>query len=431
MELKNLFNGSKIIMENKIGIIGLGYVGLPLAIAFSEHYKVLGFDIDNKRILELKESSDVTSEIDTKTLSDSSAIFTNNINDLRECNIYIVTVPTPIYESKTPNLSFLKTASENISRILKKNDYVIFESTVYPGCTEEFCVPLLEKYSFLEFNKDFFVGYSPERINPGDKINSLASIVKVTSGSNKNAADFVDKIYNKIIKAGTFRASSIKVAEASKAIENAQRDLNISFVNELAVIFDRFNIDTTEVLEAAGTKWNFLNFKPGLVGGHCISVDPYYLTYKSEIYGYSPQVILSGRKVNDEMPQFISAKCVKLMIKKGINILNSKALILGAAFKENCPDIRNSKVPNIYNHLTEYGLRVDIFDPLADEIEFLNQNKIELTKSINEKKYDLIIFCVSHSLFSEIDIKRLKKSKDTVIYDVKSFLPKEIVDARL
>ena len=431
MELKNLSNGSKIIMENKIGIIGLGYVGLPLAIAFSEHYKVLGFDIDKKRILELKESSDVTSEIDKKTLSDSSAIFTNNINDLRECNIYIVTVPTPIYESKTPNLSFLETASENISRILKKNDYVIFESTVYPGCTEEFCVPLLEKHSFLELNKDFFVGYSPERINPGDKINSLASIVKVTSGSNKNAADFVDKIYNKIIKAGTFRASSIKVAEASKAIENAQRDLNISFVNELAVIFDRFNIDTTEVLEAAGTKWNFLNFKPGLVGGHCISVDPYYLTYKSEIHGYSPQVILSGRKVNDEMPQFISAKCVKLMIKKGINILNSKALILGATFKENCPDIRNSKVPNIYNHLTEYGLRVDIFDPLADEIEFLNQNKIELTKSINEKKYDLIIFCVSHSLFSDIDIKRLKKSKDTVIYDVKSFLPKEIVDARL
>lgn len=431
MELKNLFNGLNITMENKIGIIGLGYVGLPLAIAFSEHYKVLGFDIDKKRILELQESNDVTSEIDNITLSDSSAIFTNNYNDLRECNIYIVTVPTPIYKSKTPNLSFLKKASENIGRILKKNDYVIFESTVYPGCTEEVCVPLLEKHSFLKFNKDFFVGYSPERINPGDKINSLSSIVKVTSGSNKNAADFVDKIYNKIIKAGTFRASSIKVAEASKAIENAQRDLNISFVNELAVIFDRFNIDTTEVLEAAGTKWNFLNFKPGLVGGHCISVDPYYLTYKSEIHGYSPQVILSGRKVNDEMPQFISAKCVKLMIKKGINILNSKALILGATFKENCPDIRNSKVPNIYNHLKEYGLKVDVFDPLADQIEFLNQNKIKLTKSIHTKKYDLIVFCVSHNIFNEIDINTLKRNNSSVVYDVKSFLPKEIVDARL
>ena len=418
-------------MENKIGIIGLGYVGLPLAIAFSEHYKVLGFDIDKKRILELQKSNDITSEIDNITLSDSSAIFTNNYNDLRDCNIYIVTVPTPIYKSKTPNLSFLKKASENIGRILKKNDYVIFESTVYPGCTEEVCVPLLEKHSFLKFNKDFFVGYSPERINPGDKINSLSSIVKVTSGSNKNAAEFVDKIYNKIIKAGTFRASSIKVAEASKAIENAQRDLNISFVNELAVIFDRFNIDTTEVLEAAGTKWNFLNFKPGLVGGHCISVDPYYLTYKSEIHGYSPQVILSGRKVNDEMPQFISAKCVKLMIKKGINILNSKALILGATFKENCPDIRNSKVPNIYNHLKEYGLKVDVYDPLADQIEFLNQNKIKLTKSINTKKYDLIVFCVSHNIFHEIEINTLKRNDSSVVYDVKSFLPKEIVDARL
>ena len=431
MELKNLFNGSNITMENKIGIIGLGYVGLPLAIAFSEHYKVLGFDIDKKRILELQKSNDITSEIDNITLSDSSAIFTNNYNDLRDCNIYIVTVPTPIYKSKTPNLSFLKKASENIGRILKKNDYVIFESTVYPGCTEEVCVPLLEKHSFLKFNKDFFVGYSPERINPGDKINSLSSIVKVTSGSNKNAAEFVDKIYNKIIKAGTFRASSIKVAEASKAIENAQRDLNISFVNELAVIFDRFNIDTTEVLEAAGTKWNFLNFKPGLVGGHCISVDPYYLTYKSEIHGYSPQVILSGRKVNDEMPQFISAKCVKLMIKKGINILNSKALILGATFKENCPDIRNSKVPNIYNHLKEYGLKVDVYDPLADQIEFLNQNKIKLTKSINTKKYDLIVFCVSHNIFHEIEINTLKRNDSSVVYDVKSFLPKEIVDARL
>ena len=259
----------------------------------------------------------------------------------------------------------------------------------------------------------------------------MSSIIKVTSGSNKNAADFIDDIYNKIIKAGTYKANSIKVAEASKAIENAQRDLNISFVNELALIFDRFNIDTSEVLEAAATKWNFLNFKPGLVGGHCISVDPYYLTYKSELHGYSPQVILSGRKVNDEMPQFISAKCVKLMIKKGINILNSKALILGATFKENCPDIRNSKVPNIYNHLSEYGLNVDIYDPLADKIDFLNQYKIDLIKSVKEKSYELIIFCVPHSLFSDIDIKGLKKSNDSVIYDVKSFLPKEIVDARL
>jgi UDP-N-acetyl-D-galactosamine dehydrogenase len=280
-------------------------------------------------------------------------------------------------------------------------------------------------------NKDFFVGYSPERINPGDKINSLASIVKVTSGSNEVASEFIDSLYMKIISVGTFKASSIKVAEASKAIENAQRDLNISFVNELAIIFDRFNIDTTEVLEAASTKWNFLNFKPGLVGGHCISVDPYYLTYKSEMHGYKPQVILSGRKVNDEIPEFIASKCVKLMIKKGHNILNSKALILGATFKENCPDIRNSKIPDVYKNLSEFGFKIDIYDPLVDKNEFKNENGIEMTEDIFNKKFDLIIFCVSHSIFSEIDIIKLKRLDNSIIFDVKSFLPKELVDSRL
>ena len=417
-------------MEIKIGIIGLGYVGLPLAIAFSEYYNVVGFDIKKERVSELNMFNDVTSEVDKKHLLNTSAIFTDQMEYLSDCNVYIVTVPTPIYESRTPNLTFLESACIDISQVLNKNDHVIFESTVYPGCTEEFCVPIIEKHSLLKYNKDFFVGYSPERVNPGDKKNSLKKIVKVTSGSNKASADFVDELYNRIIDTGTHKASSIKIAEASKAIENAQRDLNISFVNELAIIFDRFNIDTSEVLEAAGTKWNFLKFHPGLVGGHCISVDPYYLTYKSEMHGYSPQVILSGRKVNDEIPQFISAKCVKLMIKKGINILNSRALILGATFKENCPDIRNSKVPVIYNHLSEYGLKVDIHDPLADDNEFSNEYSIKLTSLIS-KKYDLIVFCVSHKIFLDYDIIKLKKSRNSVIYDVKSFLPKEIVDARL
>ena len=418
-------------MENKIGIVGLGYVGLPLAVAFSEHFNVIGYDTNIKRISELKNSKDLTGEVEENILLNSSIVFSNNLDSIKNCNIYIITVPTPIYSSKTPDLSYLESACESIGKILDKNDHVIFESTVYPGCTEEFCVPIIEKHSSLEFNKDFFVGYSPERINPGDKKNTISTIVKVTSGSNEKASEFIDSLYKKIIKAGTFKASSIRVAEASKAIENAQRDLNISFVNELAVMFDRFNIDTTEVLEAAGSKWNFLNFKPGLVGGHCISVDPYYLAYKSEIHGYKPQVILSGRKVNDDMPNFIASKCVKLMIRKGINILNSKALILGATFKENCPDIRNSKVPEIYNHLLEYGLNIDIYDPLVNRDEFVKENNIELTHDITNNKYDLIVFCVSHEIFNHLDIISYKRSNNSIIYDVKSFLPKNLVDARL
>ncbi|MBS4064555.1 MAG: nucleotide sugar dehydrogenase, partial [Chitinophagaceae bacterium] len=350
--------------DKKIAVIGLGYVGLPLAVEFGKKITVIGFDIDQVRIEELKNGIDRTNESGEDEIRSSLKLkFSSEISDIVSCNIYIVTVPTPIDNFKKPDLSPLLKASKMIGEILKKDDIVIYESTVYPGCTEEDCVPVLEEFSKLKFNVDFFCGYSPERINPGDKINTLTKIKKVTSGSTPEIAEIVDQLYKSIIIAGTFKANSIKVAESSKAIENAQRDVNISFVNELALIFDRIGIDTNDVLEAAGTKWNFLKYSPGLVGGHCIGVDPYYLAHKAESVGYSPQVILSGRRVNDNMGMFIANKVVKLLIHKGQVVRSARALILGITFKENCPDIRNTRVVDIYTELRQFGLEVDIYDP--------------------------------------------------------------------
>jgi len=416
----------------KIAVIGLGYVGLPLAIEFSKKYKVIGFDISKDRIENLKLCIDKTYETTKENILESiknGILFTNKMEDIFSANIFIVTVPTPITKSKKPNLSFLRSASEMIAKGLKVGDIVIYESTVYPGCTEEFCVPILEKKSKLKFNIDFFCGYSPERINPGDKERTLTKIKKVVSGSNEHVANEIKKLYESIIDAGIYMAESIKVAEASKAIENAQRDLNISFVNELSLIFDKMDIDTNEVLNAASTKWNFLNFKPGLVGGHCISVDPYYLTYKSEKLGYIPEVILSGRKVNDNMPFFIASKLIKTLISRKIKILNSKVLILGISFKENCPDIRNSKIPIILDELESYGISVSIFDPIVDKDEVEEEFSIKLIDNLG--KYDGVILAVSHDDFKDIDIDKLKKNDMSVVFDLKGILDKKKVDFRL
>lgn len=424
----------------KICVIGLGYVGLPLAIEFGKKYDVLGFDINKGRIAELRDGKDHTKEAGLDDLREAmngykakkgyGLWFSDNTDDLKQYNIFIVTVPTPIDRFKKPDLTPLLKASEMLGKVLKKGDIVIYESTVYPGCTEEDCVPVLEKYSGLVFNREFYCGYSPERINPGDKLNTLVKIKKVTSGSTPEIAEVVDALYRSIITAGTFKASSLKVAEASKAIENAQRDVNISFVNELSLIFDRMGIDTNDVLEAAGTKWNFLKFKPGLVGGHCIGVDPYYLAHKAESLGYHPQVILSGRRVNDNMGMFVANKIIKLMIHKGQKIQNAKALILGITFKENCPDIRNSRVIDIYNELKQFELQVDIYDPhaLPDEVEA--EYGVRLITRIDEK-YDAIVLAVSHNEFLEIDLGKFKNDNKTVIYDTKAFLDREIIDARL
>jgi UDP-N-acetyl-D-galactosamine dehydrogenase len=427
------------LKEAKIAIIGLGYVGLPLAIEFAKKYEVLGFDINQNRIDELLKFHDSTNEADIDELKKvTSAInpglrFSSHVNDLSSCNIFIVTVPTPVDNDKHPDLSSLLYASELIGAKLKTNDIVIYESTVYPGCTEDDCVPILEKHSGLKFNRDFFCGYSPERINPGDKVNTLTKIVKVTSGSTPVVADFIDELYSSIIEAGTYKAPSIKVAEASKAIENAQRDVNISFVNELALIFDLIGIDTNDVLAAAGTKWNFLKYKPGLVGGHCIGVDPYYLAHKAESLGYRPQVILSGRRVNDNMGVFVANKVMKLMVKKGQAIDGSQALILGITFKENCPDIRNSQVIDIYNELSQFGLQVDIYDPYANKEEVKSQFGIDLIDDINSanhKLYGAIILAVSHKEFIQLDLSSYITPR-TVIFDTKAVLNRDIVDGRL
>ena len=415
----------------KIAIIGQGYVGLPLAIEFGKKYPTLGFDINQARIDELKNGIDHTNEATPEQLKSATDLtFSANINDIKECNVYIVTVPTPIDEFKTPDLNPLRGASKMLGDILKKGDTVIYESTVYPGCTEEVCVPLLEKSSCLFFNIDFYCGYSPERIVPGDKVNTLTTIKKVTSGSTPEIAKFVDNLYLSIITAGTFKAASIKVAEASKAIENAQRDVNISFVNELALIFDRVGIDTQDVLDAAGTKWNFLKYKPGLVGGHCISVDPYYLAYKAENLGYHPEVILSGRRVNDNMSTFVANKMIKMLIKAGKQIMGSRILILGVTFKENCPDIRNSKVADVYNELKEFGLEVDVYDYEADTSEVKEEYGIDLLDEVTEK-YDGILLAVSHTKFSMIDIESIKKDSKSIVYDLKGFLPRNQVNSRL
>ncbi|MCK7558117.1 nucleotide sugar dehydrogenase [Chitinophaga sedimenti] len=421
----------------KIAVIGLGYVGLPLAIEFAKKFDVLGFDINSSRVSELADGIDHTREADIEQLrcamngtSDGRLRFSNDISELSAYNVFIVTVPTPIDQFKAPDLQPLLRASEMLGKILKEGDLVIYESTVYPGCTEEDCVPVLEKSSGLKFNVDFFCGYSPERINPGDKVNTLTKIRKVTSGSTPAIADLVDRIYGSIIVAGTHKAPSIKVAEASKAIENAQRDVNISFVNELALIFDRMNIDTNDVIEAAATKWNFLKFKPGLVGGHCIGVDPYYLAHKAESLGYHPQVILSGRRVNDNMGMFVANKLVKLMIKKGHKIDGARALILGVTFKENCPDIRNSRVVDIYRELIQFGLHVDVYDPHADIDEVHEEYGIQMISDI-EHKYDAIILAVSHEEFRNLDYAIMKFGEKAIVFDTKAFLDRNLVDARL
>lgn len=415
---------------DKLAIIGLGYVGLPLAVEFAKKYEVIGFDINEVRIGELQNGVDRTLEVENNELKGIENLnFTSNLNDIKEANIYIVTVPTPIDAYKKPDLKPLLSASKSVGQVLKKGDIVIYESTVYPGCTEEDCVPVLEEVSKLKFNIDFFVGYSPERINPGDKEHRLPTIKKVTSGSTPEIARKVDELYKSIITAGTHLASSIKVAEAAKVIENAQRDVNIAFVNELALIFEKMKIDTNDVLEAASTKWNFLPFKPGLVGGHCIGVDPYYLTHKAKALGYRPEVILSGRRINDNMGVFIANSMVKLMIKKGIIIDNSNVLVLGITFKENCPDIRNSRVIDIINELKEFNINVDTYDPQADKKEVKEEYGIELIENLN-KKYDGVVLAVSHSEFKSLNLSELKKVK-SVTYDVKSFFDKNEVDLRL
>ena len=415
----------------KIAVIGQGYVGLPLAIEFGKNHQTVGFDINMDRIEDLKKGIDHTNEATPEQLRSAQELtFSSDINDIKASTIYIVTVPTPIDEFKTPDLNPLRAASQMLGEILKKGDLVIYESTVYPGCTEEVCVPLLEKASNLLFNTDFYCGYSPERIVPGDKINTLTTIKKVTSGSTPEVATFVDDLYSSIITAGTFKAASIKVAEASKAIENAQRDVNISFVNELALIFDRVGIDTQDVLDAAGTKWNFLKYKPGLVGGHCISVDPYYLAYKAENLGYHPEVILSGRRVNDNMSSFVTNKMIKMLIKAGKQIMGSKILILGVTFKENCPDIRNSKVADVYHELKEFGLEVDAYDYQADPKEVKREYGIALLDEIKDK-YDGILLAVSHKKFSMINIESIKKDDKSIVYDLKGFLPRNQVNSRL
>ncbi len=414
-----------------ICIIGLGYVGLPLSLAFSQKgLKVIGYDSSLKRINELKKSKDINGEFSKEELmSLENILFTNKTSDIDIANFYIITVPTPINKAKNPNLKPLLKASKTVGRSLSKNDIVIYESTVYPGCTEEECVPVLEFNSKMIFNKDFFCGYSPERINPGDKKRKLKDIVKVTSGSNSETAKKIDKLYKKIIEAGTHLAPSIKVAEASKIIENVQRDVNISLMNELAIIFNKMEIDTTDVLKASSTKWNFLNFKPGLVGGHCIGVDPYYLAYKAKQFGYTPNVILSGRKVNNKMGKHIAETINNLIVNNNKKPQNCNALILGVTFKENCSDIRNSRVFSLHKSLIKLKIKVDLFDPHAINEEVVKSFKIKLIEKINQK-YDVIILAVAHDEFLKMDLVNFKKSNG-IIYDVKSILDKKIITERL
>jgi len=420
--------------STNIGVIGLGYVGLPLAIEFSYKFPVIGFDINANRILDLNSGIDSTNEVEIKNLKKANnIIFTSDPDSLKSCNFYIVTVPTPINKNKRPDLGPLINASNLIATVLKKGDVVVYESTVYPGATEEDCVPILENISGLSLNKDFYVGYSPERINPGDKTHRLPDIKKVTSGSNKRSADFIDQVYKKIILAGTYKAESIKVAEAAKVIENTQRDLNIALINELAMIFDLMEIDTESVLKAAETKWNFLPFRPGLVGGHCIGVDPYYLTHKAESLGYNPEIILAGRRLNDGMASFVSSQLVKLLAQKNIKINSSKILILGLSFKEDCPDIRNTKVTDIIKELREYNCKVSIYDPWVNKLEAKKEYGINLLDKIEDNTYDAIIIAVAHKEFKKMGIKKIRalgKSKH-VVYDLKYLFSATQVDKRL
>ncbi|MBJ9145395.1 Vi polysaccharide biosynthesis UDP-N-acetylglucosamine C-6 dehydrogenase TviB [Citrobacter braakii] len=418
----------------KIAIIGLGYVGLPLAAEFGKIRQVVGFDVNHKRILELKEGIDVNLETTEEELRDARHLtFTSSIDEIRECNFYIITVPTPINDYKQPDLTPLIMASETVGKVLRPGDIVVYESTVYPGCTEEECVPILERMSAMKFNKDFFVGYSPERINPGDKKYRLTTIKKITSGSTAETACLVDEIYRQIITAGTYKTESIKIAEAAKVIENTQRDLNIALVNELAIIFNRLEIDTEAVLRAAGSKWNFLPFRPGLVGGHCIGVDPYYLTHKSQGIGYYPEIILAGRRLNDNMGNYVSGQLIKAMIKKGINVEGSNVLILGFTFKENCPDIRNTRIIDVVKELGNYSCNVDIFDPWVDAEEVEEEYGIIPVSEIKAASYDAIIVAVGHEQFKKMgstDIRGFGKDKH-VLYDLKYILSPEQSDVRL
>lgn len=430
------------IKNKKIAIIGLGYVGLPLAVEFAKKYPVIGLDINPQRVSELNNIHDRTLEVasdilqtvivDNLGIGDHGLMVTDKPDMLESCNVFIVTVPTPTDKHNKPILTPLYRASETIGKVLKQGDIVIYESTVYPGVTEDECVPVLEKNSQLVYNKDFYVGYSPERINPGDKLHTVTKILKVTSGSTPEVADIIDQLYKSIITAGTHKAPSIKVAEAAKVIENSQRDINIAFVNELSKIFNLLEIDTNEVLAAAGTKWNFLNFKPGLVGGHCIGVDPYYLAQKAQEVGYHPEIILAGRRLNDGMGAYIAKEMVRLMIMKDIRVKNSKVLILGITFKENCPDIRNTKVIDIFLELKQFGVNVEVCDPWADIEEVNHEYEIDLIKDItvHSVKYDGIILAVAHDNFKDIDWQRIK-ANNAVIYDVKGLLPKETSDSRL
>ena len=425
--------------KDKIAIIGLGYVGLPLARLFATKFSVVGFDINSDRVSELMTGVDSTLELDNETLqsvlidknSDSNGLFcTNQTDKIKDCNYYIITVPTPVDKNNRPILTPLIKASETVGSVLKKGDIVIYESTVYPGATEEDCVPILEKVSGLKFNKDFYAGYSPERINPGDKKHTVEKIVKVTSGSTPEVGEKVNNLYKSVITAGTHLAPTIKVAEASKVIENSQRDINIAFVNELAKIFNLLNINTNDVLKAAGTKWNFLPFKPGLVGGHCIGVDPYYLAQKAQEYGYHPEIILAGRRLNDGMGNYVASQIIKCMIKKKIAVNGARVLILGITFKENCPDVRNTKVVDLINVLKDYGTNITIHDPWANEYEVKDEYGLISTKSLPNEKFDTIVLTVAHNKFSELDFSSLMK-KNAIVYDVKSFLKNDLVDGNL
>lgn len=420
-------------MNTKIAVIGLGYVGLPLARLFSTKYETIGFDINKERINRLMSGYDDTLEVDNALLQkalDNGFRCTNKLDEIKDCNFYVVTVPTPVDKNNNPDLTPLYKASESVGKVISKGDIVVYESTVYPGATEEECIPVVEKVSGLRFNVDFFAGYSPERINPGDKLHTVEKIKKVTSGSTTEIGALVNEIYASVIEAGTHLAPTIKVAEAAKVIENSQRDINIAFVNELSKIFNRMHIDTNDVLEAASTKWNFLQFKPGLVGGHCIGVDPYYLAQCAQRYGYHPEIILAGRRLNDGMGEYVAGEVVKLMLKKGIQVLDSEILILGFTFKENCPDVRNTRVIDIVKFLKEYNINLTIYDPWANPEEVMHEYAIEVTNQLPETKYDAVILAVAHNEFKNMDLSACCREKQ-VIYDVKGCLDKDIIDGRL
>jgi UDP-N-acetyl-D-galactosamine dehydrogenase len=419
---------------SRIGVIGLGYVGLPIAVEFGRQYPTLGFDINAERTAELKAGQDSTLEVTPGELEHSKYLtFTNSLGELSGCNVYIVAVPTPIDKHKRPDLQALEQASRSVGKVLSPGDVVIYESTVFPGATEEICVPLLEAESRLTFNRDFFIGYSPERINPGDKQHRLTSIKKVTSGSTPEAADFIDALYQSVVPAGTHRASSIRVAEAAKVIENTQRDLNIALINELALIFNRLSIDTQEVLEAAGSKWNFLPFRPGLVGGHCIGVDPYYLTHKAQEIGYNPEVILSGRRINDGMGSYVAEQVVKLMTQRRMHVVEANVLIMGLSFKENCPDIRNTRVVDLIREFESFHAKVDVYDPWVDPDEALGQYGISLVKELMLGYYDAVIVAVAHKQFKDMGVEKVRAlgKPASVLYDVKYTFAANAVDARL